>query len=58
MVEATNQLVIIDNGQDTIKVGFSGEEDPKSTLAPPVGAMNGGRVMNWDEMETAWGKAF
>jgi len=32
MVEATGGIVVIDNGQDTLKVGIAGDNDPKVTF--------------------------
>ena len=58
MVESTGGIVVIDNGQDTMKVGIAGDNDPKATFETTAGVMAGGRVMNWDQMEAVWAQAF
>ena len=33
-VDNENQMIVIDNGSDTIKIGFSGEDMPRVRLTP------------------------
>ena len=58
MVESTAQLVVIDNGQSTMKVGYAGEDGHHVYFDTTPGAMAGGRITDWDKMEAVWTEAF
>jgi actin len=53
--------VVIDNGSDFVRVGFAGDQAPRSVFPSVVGgihAIDQGWIANWDCMETLWRRAF
>ena len=58
MVDSSAKVVVLDLGSDTIKAGFAGDEYPNVSIKMDPSVMKGGRVLNWDGMETLWGDAF
>ena len=57
--------IVVDNGSDTIKAGFAGQELPSATLASTGLAGAGdtrpivhGVVQDWDTMEAYWDHIF
>ena len=58
MVDSSAKVVVLDLGSETIKAGFAGDENPTVSIKMDPSVMKGGRVQNWDGMETLWGDAF
>ena len=50
-----SKTVVIDNGSGSIKAGFAGEDEPRSTFKSDIGGLiEKGIIEKWDEMEKVW----